>query len=223
MNPYNELGLTNIATPEEIKQKYRILAQQFHPDKGGEEEKFKTINLAYEILIDPERRAHYDATGKFHADADIRGEAIMHLSNLLLNILPRINIDTDDLIFMMKIEINRMTAEIHADAGNRGRSNANLERMLNKLKLKKNDKENILRGFLEKHLRVNTDETKGLERRLKICALMEEILDDYHWGDADWMLHIMNGEIPDAPVEPTPDVPPPDAPPDAPLPGIGIL
>lgn len=50
MNPYIELGLTHLASLEEAKQAFRRLAQQHHPDKGGDESKFKTIKAAWEQI-----------------------------------------------------------------------------------------------------------------------------------------------------------------------------
>ena len=61
---YNELGVSKNASQDEIKKAYRKLALKNHPDKGGDEEKFKTITSAYEILGDPEKREKYNQHGK---------------------------------------------------------------------------------------------------------------------------------------------------------------
>lgn len=64
---YETLGVSRTATPEEIKQAFRKLARQFHPDvaknKATGEAKFKEINEAYEVLSDPEKRRKYDELG----------------------------------------------------------------------------------------------------------------------------------------------------------------
>jgi curved DNA-binding protein len=60
MTHYETLGVTDKATPEEIKAAFRKLAKQHHPDLGGDADKFQQINSAYEILSDPDKRAHYD-------------------------------------------------------------------------------------------------------------------------------------------------------------------
>jgi curved DNA-binding protein len=57
---YQTLGVERNATEAEIKTAYRKLANQHHPDKGGDEEKFKQIQIAYSILGDPERKGAYD-------------------------------------------------------------------------------------------------------------------------------------------------------------------
>lgn len=61
---YAVLGVSLMATPEDIKQAYRKLAMRFHPDRNPEnpdaEERFQSIKEAYEILSDSEKRRVYD-------------------------------------------------------------------------------------------------------------------------------------------------------------------
>ena len=60
---YAILGVEPSAGEAEIKSAYRRLARKFHPDvskESGAEEKFKSVNEAYEALRDPEKRAAYD-------------------------------------------------------------------------------------------------------------------------------------------------------------------
>ena len=61
MNYYEILGLKENCSQKSIKKRYKKLELKFHPDKnGGDEEKFKNIALAYEVLSDNEKRKKYD-------------------------------------------------------------------------------------------------------------------------------------------------------------------
>ncbi|TSC92298.1 MAG: molecular chaperone DnaJ [Candidatus Berkelbacteria bacterium Licking1014_96] len=61
---YKILGLEKTATEADIKRAYRKLAHQYHPDKGGgDEKKFKEVSEAYQVLSDPEKRKQYDQFG----------------------------------------------------------------------------------------------------------------------------------------------------------------
>jgi curved DNA-binding protein CbpA len=60
---YETLEVEKDVEQKEIKKAYRKLSRTHHPDKGGDEHKFKEINAAYEILSDPEKRAMYDKYG----------------------------------------------------------------------------------------------------------------------------------------------------------------
>ena len=63
-NYYQILGVEKSASPEDIKKAYRKLAHRHHPDKGGDEKKFKEINEAYQTLSDQEKRNQYDRFGR---------------------------------------------------------------------------------------------------------------------------------------------------------------
>ena len=60
---YKTLGVSKDASEAEIKKAFRKLAQKHHPDAGGDEEKFKEINEAYEVLSDPKKKQVYDQFG----------------------------------------------------------------------------------------------------------------------------------------------------------------
>jgi len=71
---YEILGINKNASPEEIKRAFRDLAQKYHPDKpGGDAEKFKQINEAYQVLSDPEKKQMYDQYGPAFEQARARG------------------------------------------------------------------------------------------------------------------------------------------------------
>jgi curved DNA-binding protein len=62
---YQTLGVGENAGPDEIKKAYRSLANKHHPDKGGDQAKFKDISVAYDTLSDAQKKAEYDQQRQF--------------------------------------------------------------------------------------------------------------------------------------------------------------
>lgn len=60
MDYYKTLGIDQSASDDDIKKAYRKLAMKHHPDRGGDENTFKQIQEAYNVLSDAAKRAEYD-------------------------------------------------------------------------------------------------------------------------------------------------------------------
>lgn len=72
-NYYDILGVDKKATKEDVKKAFRKLAQKHHPDKGGDEAKFKEITEAYATLADEKKRREYDSYGQTFAGGNPGG------------------------------------------------------------------------------------------------------------------------------------------------------
>jgi len=76
-DPYEILGLPKTATQDEIKKAYRKLVKKLHPDlhpdDADNQERFKAVSAAYDLLGDPEKRRRYDA-GEIDASGQERPE-----------------------------------------------------------------------------------------------------------------------------------------------------
>jgi curved DNA-binding protein CbpA len=180
MNPYTELDVPVDASLETIKQRYRTLAQMHHPDKGGDEELFKRIKLAYEILSDPVRRKQYDITGET-TTTNAKDEAIANIVQILLHVVPSLNVDQDDLIQIAEIETRTMLDLVHKDISVTERYIVNLEKVSSKLRIKTSG-ENILNTFIVHQIQQRKQELDNFQRRVQVCSLMLEILKDYEYG-----------------------------------------
>ena len=68
VNYYDLLGVAQDASDKDIRQAYRKLARQYHPDvnpgDASAEEKFKQINEAHGVLSDADKRSKYDKYGR---------------------------------------------------------------------------------------------------------------------------------------------------------------
>ena len=63
MDPYKVLGVDRNINENDLKKAYKSKAMKHHPDRGGDENKFKELNEAYDILKDPQKKAAYDRYG----------------------------------------------------------------------------------------------------------------------------------------------------------------
>ena len=64
-NYYDGLGVNEQSTSADITKAFKDLAKTHHPDRGGDEAKFKEINEAYATLKDSKKRHEYDTMRKF--------------------------------------------------------------------------------------------------------------------------------------------------------------
>ena len=192
---YDDLELPKTCTSEEIKHKYRILAQLHHPDKGGDVEKFKRMKLAYEVLIDPIKREHYDSTGDHYDDVNLDSEVMGRLAVMLSQFVQHINPEIDDLILKMRIEIRalqQLTTNAIVECNNL------IDKMniiSKKIRLKK-EGENLLKSVVDKKILGLHTELINHKRGLIVFARMLEVLEDYHFSSDEWKLLLENFDGP---------------------------
>ena len=73
-NYYDILGVPRNASEKDLKDAFKKKAMQYHPDRGGNEEQFKQINEAYDVLKDPQKKSMYDQFGTANPQQRPRGQ-----------------------------------------------------------------------------------------------------------------------------------------------------
>lgn len=178
---YNTLGLHPACSENDIKLAYRKLAKEHHPDReGGDAERMAAINQAYEVLSDPERRAHYDATGQSEIQTVI-AQARQALISLLSQAFAQINaqpIDTCRSVVKHAVEMQKVERD---SAQRRIRQ---LEKLSGKIHCKAG--ENLAQGVIDAQLAELRNAVSRMDRQTEISLATLKLLEDYeHEQDAD--------------------------------------
>lgn len=122
MNLYSILGVARGATVDLIKRAFRQKVKAHHPDAGGSPEAFAQLKLAYDVLIDEERRQRYDATGEVHDTSmasHLHSVAMAVLSRLVLEMITSqedpASLDLKEVGKQhLTRDINKMREQLHA-------------------------------------------------------------------------------------------------------------
>ena len=112
-NLYDILGVAKDATPDQIREAFKKLARQHHPDMGGNEADFKDVQKAYEVLSDPQKKAQYDLTGDFSKKPDVLSQAKAMIGNIFMRVIE--SEVRGDLVAHVRVSINQNITSATAD------------------------------------------------------------------------------------------------------------
>lgn len=173
MNFYETLGLSEEATDAEIKKAYREKAKEAHPDKGGDEESFKQLARAYEVLSDGEKRAKYDRGEPFETE-DRNTKARRNLCKAFDSIINGGLFDPDhsDLFKLIDGEINEMTLTMEGDIENVEISIRNLENIKDRVGLE------LFKESIDAQIGIKRMEIEYITEQIAIAGLMKELIED---------------------------------------------
>jgi curved DNA-binding protein CbpA len=181
LDPYKTLGIGRDATPEEVDAAFKRCAKAAHPDCGGSEEAFIRTKTAHCILSDPQRRAHFDATGECEdAPIDNGDQAAMQLIAAMLGAL----LVRDDDVFQLDIpalmtrELLKRQQEAEKSIRTMQRAESRAQRM-QKLFKRKGDGDNRLARMLEWHANTARQQIAADRKNIEHAARAIEILKDY--------------------------------------------
>lgn len=181
MTLYETLGVAKDASGETIKKAWRSLAQQYHPDKeGGDAEKFRAVQLAYEVLSDSERRAKYDQTGQTGQKPNAHSVAMESLGKLLNECVDAYEVEFTDLFSVAhdKIMETMRTADLNIQD-----INARIKKRQNVLKRMKfkGQGDNIAAMMLEHSITDLNKTLEGVNNGKNVLTAMLGMLKEYEY------------------------------------------
>jgi curved DNA-binding protein CbpA len=163
---YAELGIERGATPDEIKKAYRKRASEVHPDKGGTNEQFQSANMAYEILINEDRRARYDSGESPESILDNSVDPAYNLlGSLFLQMIEQIDIVHQDVFASMSETIKFNQQNFIAEK-------SQFERKIRKFEITRKkiakDKGNLFTGVLDQAINACKNGIKTLDNHIVV-------------------------------------------------------
>jgi len=175
-NFYERLGISDdSASPSEIKKAYRKLAKEHHPDSGGDEDSFASINEAYNILSNPETRAMYDAGEDVNSYLTGEKKAKKRLCEVMNYVIerPTFMADHTDVIVRMREEINETTIKMHSDLENNAIEIRKKKAIKDRLK-----KAPFLEAYIAETIEFLEEKEKTIIKDLECQDIMLELLSD---------------------------------------------
>lgn len=181
---YQILGLLPNCSFEEIKQQFRTLARIHHPDLGGDEEEFKKIRFAYEVLNDAASRAEYDKSGTVKKSDDIRNLAKENLVVIFFNLLPQIDPNQHNILEIIRGEIDKSINDMEGNKNDGNTYISKLELVKSKIRKKEDvtDANNLFASLIDNQIDTRNNIKKDTDKRIEIAKEMKKILEDYSYG-----------------------------------------
>ena len=179
-NHYKTLRVNKKATQQEIKNTYRDLSKDYHPDKKeGNAEKFKELTNAYEILSDPKRRKFYDLTGSDMTEAEFdrkAGGLLQSIFQLVVTKNGLLAIESTDMIKVINENIDTGMIEFEKKIQTARKSRAAIGRILKRVKHKStmNPISVMLKHEIQKHTDTITQTKQEQEVGTRALAMLKE-------------------------------------------------
>lgn len=186
-SPYEFLRVMSDATDKEIRAAYRNRAKVLHPDAGGGADEFAFLGECLALLLDPERRARFDATGIWEEIdpkiAQKRNVALGVLCGILTQILERGG-ETQNVIAIAERELRNKQGEL-SRAANAAHARADRLRGWAIRMRAKPGKQNTLAAILEGQAGAIEATVSTIQTDLDITDMMLDILAEHEWDPVE--------------------------------------
>lgn len=179
-DPYDTIGVPKDASQNEIKDVFRKKAKKAHPDLGGSDAKCMALTLAYAIIGNPDKRAHYDLTGEEKKATNDNACAVELLVGLFKGLLGDvINGQPFNVIEEMRTRLEG-TNDMSADRARNGKAQLrNLKRLEKKLKHKSDKTPDFLSPVYLTMYRELETQIEEAEEEVRIGKIALERLKEY--------------------------------------------
>ena len=179
-NLYEILDVSPDADDSEIKKAYRKKAQAYHPDKkGGDEELFKEVQKAYDILSDANKREYYNQTGA-EKNEPPNTLVLESLFAIVFNIVQNSNVKNLNIVDVTRNFLANQQKTHLANKENLDRQKFNLTEAAERITIAEG-KENALKSALLHQSRQLEIAIQQVEDMIKVGEQIIKILDDYEY------------------------------------------
>jgi len=173
---YEVLGADRDSSQEYIRAAYRKLANKFHPDKEeGDDERFKLIQEAFEMLSDPIKRKQYDEFGRFTA------EQVNEVKSYVASIVDQIiNNEQVDLAYVDVVETLRKTTLQNVQTAKTQLKSQERK----KKRIEKNEhrtKNDAISGVFSKHKGLAIKKIEELKNNIKMFEISLSMIENYEY------------------------------------------
>lgn len=187
---YEVLGVPVGASDDDIKAAFRRLVKNAHPDMdGGNRAAFDRLQVAYDVLMDPERRAHYDATGEITKQQpdNANGAPLALLAQVLDAALDRVakqNMQPKNMniVAMMR---EHLEADIQSRMPKRAEGADALVKwcgLRDRFTVKDEDRDNVMAGIIAARITGLADIERRLDEADAVTRVAMEILDNHEFS-----------------------------------------
>lgn len=180
---YDTLGVGRDASEAEIRRAFRKKASEHHPDKGGDGAKMTAVNLAYECLSDPSRRAHYDQTGEagdllsIHEKA--RGLLMEAFSKAMENGIE------DGFVEYARIAVERVKRDHEAHIEKLKKAKGVFTKRRSKVKTKKRGTVNVFHLYIDDQIAKMEMAVRRSEEPIAVAVEALRLLDEHEAEQSD--------------------------------------
>jgi curved DNA-binding protein CbpA len=177
---YKDLGVNKNASQQQIKDVYRNLSKDLHPDVGGNKDKFALVATAYETLGDPTRRRRYDETGIDTSIPIINQKAENCLRAVFNSFILHVGIEkviNHDVVGAIAEKLDEAAEKLADDKEKVCNEKRALKQMLPRVKHK--EKNNIMTSVINEKINQQAQKLSGIAKQKEVFQIAKKMLKDY--------------------------------------------